>query len=527
MRLPDYLRVNGLRWTLRRVGEKAADRVFRRWDREWRRTGADRIPDGPEPDAGLISLLIPVYNTDPAMLQALLGSLSAQRYPHWEACVCLAGDRPETADVLDRAAAADPRIRVRRARENAGIAGNTNACLSMAGGAWVVLCDHDDLLPPSALWEVAEAIAAGDADVIYTDEDKITADGRLHTDVHRKPDFCPDTLRSMNYVCHLLAARRGLMERIGGERPAFDGSQDHDLILRLSEETDRIRHIPSVCYHWRTVGSSMSHQRLDRCLDAAARAVTEHMTRIGWAGEALPENGVLRLRYDLRPLTAVALVIGRDPERTAHCADALRAVLPEGTPVRTEVTDSRFAAMNRMAAEADEDLLLFADEACEGFGPGFLGELAMYAQRPDVGTVTPMLTDRRGHIAHAGFTSSPALGLRCRDEGLPARAGGPQRLNHVSHNVGAVSPACFLVRRAAWVPLDEGYRTAFGLADACLRMSRSGLRHVFTPHARAVCADCPDALLPGRTRDAEDLRRFRLAWPDWRDPCLNPALTDT
>lgn len=522
MRAADYLRRNGARWTLRRARQKAGERLLRRWDRTWRRLSAP--PAHPDiPDAGLISVLIPVYNTDPAMLRALLDSLLAQTYPHWEACICLSGDRPETAAAAD--AYADPRIRVRRC-ENEGISGNTNRALAMAEGGWTVLCDHDDLLPADALRTVAEAIARGDADVIYTDEDKVTENGRLHTDPHLKPDFCPDTLRSMNYVCHLLAARRELMEAVGGERPAFDGAQDHDLILRLSERTDRIRHIPAVCYHWRTVAGSMSHRKLDRCLDASARAVTEHMARIGFPGTAVPEGGVLRLRWDLLPLTGAACVTARDEAEGERCAAALRAVLPPEVPVRTAVCGNRYAAMNRFAAEEKADLLLFADARCRDFSPGFWEELAMYAQRPDVGAVTPMLTSRRGRIAHAGFAVAGPSGLLCRNEGLDARAGGAFRLNSVSHNVGAVSPACLMIRREAWLPADEAYRTAFGMADACLRMTAAGLCHVYTPHARAVCEGCPDALLPGTERDAEDLRRFLQAWPDRRDPCWNPGISD-
>ena len=517
MRPLAYLRLHGPGWTLRRAGQKAGERILRRWDRQWRRLS--RTPMAGElPDAGLISVLIPVYDTDPGMLRALLDSLTAQTYPRWEACVCLTGTRPETAAVLEERAAAEPRLRIMRA-PNGGIAANTNRALSMAAGDWTVLCDHDDLLPPDALRAVAECIAQGGADVIYTDEDKVTADGRLHTDPHRKPDFCPDTLRSLNYVCHLLAARRDLMAEIGGERPDFDGAQDHDLILRLSERTDRIAHVPAICYHWRAVAGSMSHTRLERCLDASARAVEEHMARIGWPGTARTENGMLRLRYDLRPLTAAACVFARSEDEAERCASALRAVLPAGVPVRAAVGPDSAAAMNRFAAGEEADLLLMADARCGSFSPGFFEELAMYAQRPDVGAVTPMLTDRRGRIVHAGFVRDARAGLRCRNEGLAARAGGPWRLNLVSHNVAAVGPACLMVRRAAWVPLDEAYRTGFGIADACLRMADNGLRHVYTPHARAVCADAADALLTGRKRDEDDLRRFRARRPDWRDPC--------
>ncbi len=282
-RFRQYAQTNGLAYALHRAAEKTGERFSRSWDRTWQRLKPDeetlqRQRDS-QPAAGLISVVIPVYRTDPDFLDELAESLTAQTYLNWEACLYVTGDREETEEAVRRAAVLDRRIRVQRGLVNEGISGNTNRAVAMARGEWIAFCDHDDLLPQDALWMLAEEISLGKADVIYTDEDKIR--GRLHTDPHLKPDFCPDTLRSVNYVCHLMAARKSLIEEVGGLRPACDGSQDHDLILRLSEKTDRIRHLAFIGYHWRSVPTSFSGTAAEACQQAAARAVESHMARIG------------------------------------------------------------------------------------------------------------------------------------------------------------------------------------------------------------------------------------------------------
>ncbi len=527
-RFKSYSEDNGMRYAVRRAGEKAAERVNRGWDKTWRLISADdetlqRQRDA-QPDAGLISVAIPVYNTDPDMLLALAESLTAQTYQRWEACMFVAGDSIPTEEALSRIAGMDPRLRILHGSVNEGIAGNTNHAVGMSMGDWVALCDHDDLLPPEALWMVASEIAKGDADVIYTDEDRIDPAGRVHSEPHLKPDFAPDTLRSMNYICHLMAVRRTLLEEVGGERTGFDGSQDHDLALRLAEKTARFRRVPVVGYHWRIVENSVSHLHADRCLEASARAVAEHMERTGWYGTAEPYKGVLRLRYELRDLAAAVFVTAASEQEALPCVKALKAVLPERVTVAAAVGADRFAAMNRAAARSDAALIMFVDASVRGFTPGFFEELAMYAQRTDVGMVTPMLVNGSGRITHAGFIVNASGGLRCRNQGLPREAGGHYRLNHVSHNVGAVSPACFMVRRSEWLPLDPAYHTAFATADACMAMNAKGLHHVFTPHAQAVCTGPEELLLLKEERNADDRLLFNRHWGDTPDPCWNPLL---
>ena len=222
-----------------------------------------------------LSFLIPTYNTPPELLRALADSLLHQSCGAWEACFYDgASTRADTRELLQALTQEDNRFRVTFGAENRGIAGNTNAALTMATGKFVALCDHDDLLAPDAVRCILEAAQDG-ADFVYTDEDKVSADGTHFFEPHLKPDFAPDSLRSGNYICHITAASRALMNAVGGLRPGFDGSQDHDLALRLSENAAKITHIPRILYHWRMLDTSFSHQKAQTCADAAARAVAD------------------------------------------------------------------------------------------------------------------------------------------------------------------------------------------------------------------------------------------------------------
>lgn len=467
-RIRAYCKKHGAGYTMKRAAEIALEKMLHVGHRAYLAQRADETElsrqRAHQPQAGLISVVVPLYNTRPAFLRDLTESLLAQTYRNWEAVLLDGGSTSaETAHAL-AAIPADPRLRVIRSEQNAGISGNTNRAVTYANGAYIAFCDHDDVLAPDALWRMAEAIEREGPDLLYSDEDKLTEDGRWHTDPHRKPDFCPDNLRSGNYICHLTVMKRSLFEHLGGLRSAFDGSQDHDLMLRVSEVTDKICHVPHILYHWRTVASSASHTHLERCLAAAANAVGEHMARIGHPGRCSVEDGVLRLQYDVTENVTV---------------DTIRVPLRE-----------RYAFMNRAAAASTADLLFFVGEEVEGLNEGFTEELMGYACRSDVGAVTPMLTDTRGRVTHAGFRLHKGLPVS-RNRGLPAHSGGWHAMNRTSHNVLAVSACCVMIRRDHFIPFEESCADGLGAVDWCLRLRNLGLRHVYTPHARAVCTNKP------------------------------------
>lgn len=420
-RVRAYVRMHGAGYTLHRAGEMLAARVLLRDEWRFRREKASKRELAaqrahPFPNVR-ISVVVPVFNTRPKFLRALADSLLSQTHGVWEVCLYDGGSTSaETRRALEAIAARDSRFRIAFGAENAGISGNTNRAIKMAAGEYIALCDHDDVLAPDALWRIAEAIDAHHPDVLYTDEDKLTAHGAIHVDAHRKPDFCPDNLRSGNYICHLSVIRRTLLDAIGGLRPAFDGSQDHDLMLRACERADGVIHIPRVLYHWRTLRGSMSHTKLAVCLDAAARAVEESMRRNGFPGTCRVEDGVLRLRYDVGDFTVAALRLARD----ASAAD-----------------------VNRLAADSSADMLLFLRGDTAAPDADGLREMMMYAQRPDVCAVVPLVADARNRVLHAGYDILPDGTVRSRNRGLPVSAGGWHGMNRTSYNVTAVSPMCF------------------------------------------------------------------------------------
>ena len=527
-RVKDYAAYHGAGYTLRRAAEKLWERTLHPYERVWRgmRTPESELEAQRQspPAAGLISVLIPVYNTEPALLRALAASLQAQTYPDWEACLyddC--STRAETLSALDEIGALDGRLHVHHGERNQGISGSTNSAAALAAGEWLALCDHDDLLEPDALWQVARVIAQEQPDLIYSDEDKVTENGRWHTDPHFKPDFCPDNLRAGNYICHLMVVRKALFKQVGGLRGAFNGSQDHDLALRCTEVTRRVAHIPRVLYHWRTVRSSVSHQNLMRCVEASRRAVEEHMARIGWPGQAEIQRGNLRLRYEIKGAPSVdVFVMAAAGQNAQACADMLAADSwpDKQVSVISAGQDDRYAAMNRAAASSLADMLLFVDASVTDASDGLIEELMMYAQRDDVGAVTPRLLSRRGRITHGGFAVGMEGLAQCREQNLPSHANGWHLLMQTSHNVAAVSAACVMIRRDHFIPFDEGYREGLGAVDWSLSLIQRGLRHVFTPHGQGVC-ESGALLLTGRARHEADAARFAARWPGVQDPCYS------
>ena len=535
-RVLSYIDRHGLSHTVRRAWEKACDRIFLRYERLWRATRTTEevlqymrrtpIHDG----VGLFSILVPVYNTEPSFLRALAESFRAQTYPVWEACLYDGmSTRPETIAVLDELAQADSRFKVVHGTANDGISGNTNHALEMATGEWIALCDHDDLYEPDALYRMAEYIRNLQPDMLYSDEDFIDASGKVHTSPHFKPDFCPDTLRSGNYICHLMVMRRSLLKSIGGFRPETDGSQDHDVALRISEKTDKIVHVPHVLYHWRQFGGSMSHQQLERCLNAGARAVEEHIARIGYPGKVTHKNAQLRIAYDIDRTASVRLVILHDQAD----GDVKRSpALTGGMPDRAVVTDVRkytgspWHALNEAAQAAQEDYIVFMSSRIAMQGNSWLDELQMYAQRSDVGAAGAMIVNLRGRVVHAGFAVRMEGLAQCRSLNVAAKNGGWHGILNTTHNVEALGLGCVMVRRETLQenPVNDAYEEGLCMVDWSLRLGVKKLRHVLVPFATGVCGNRAFAdkyLLTGKSRHDDDRKRCSSRWVNATDHCYS------
>lgn len=474
-RLREYAETHGVRYTVRRCGEKLGQVALGTWDRRWKREKASedtlRFQRENPPKAGLISVVIPVYNTKPAYLKEMMDSLRSQSYPRWEAILYDGGStRPETVSLLDREAAGESRFRVIHAAENRGIAGNTNEAIRQASGEYIALCDHDDLLTPDALWRMAEAIEKEHPDFLYSDEDMTTENGRRHMDPHRKPDFQPETLAADNYISHLGVIRAETLREVGGLREGYDGSQDHELYLRIAAHTRKITHVPYILYSWRKVGTSLSRTRLDQCLEAGCRA-NEDLSSIPVT--AVPVDRKIRLWYDFpRGKKTEAVIFGSTEEDCRAALEDLRLQAPWPDLTATlAVTDlgGLFEALNQAAEESAADYLLFLDAAGMVETRHFFRELLMYAQMDGVGGVTPVLVDRKNRISFGGWVKG-----KNDQEGLRNGAGGPRdRMNKV-HNVEGVSPCCMMVRRDQFVPFGKDH---------------PGRRYVYTPHAVFLCED--------------------------------------
>ena len=501
------------------VVQQLQNRPYREWIEQYDTlTAADRAAIAarvPLLPPRLISVVMPVYNPREMWLSAAIESVRAQLYPHWELCIADdASTAPQVARVL-ASFASDPRVKIVRRGENGHIAEATNSALALARGEFVALMDHDDLLPEHALYMAAEELAAHpETDLIYTDEDQIDARGRRFQP-HIKPDWDPDLALGQNMVSHLGIYRRSLLRALGGLRNGFDGSQDHDLVLRAAEATTapRIRHIPMVLYHWRRTGQgSFSEGAPERCATASRRAIASHLARTGADDAAVEQNPNLPLwarvvRRLPHPAPTVSVIL-RAHDRVELLDRSATAILetsfypavellvvdtggaepavldllerlaqdPRVRVLRDHDPGNTAAVTNRAARSATGEVLLLLDPDVDPNGPGWLEELVSQALRPDVGAAGAKLLYPDGRVQHCGLLLGVgADGIAGSYEALaPRHAAGYAGRLQLLREVSAVSGDCLAVRRGVFNAvggLDEhNLATAFGDVDFCLRL---------------------------------------------------------
>ena len=516
------------------------------------------------------SILVPLYNTPMAFLQAMIRSVQEQTYRDWELCLADGSDESHAGvgEFCRSAAEKDPRIRYRKLAENLGISGNTNACVDMATGEYIALFDHDDLLHPAALYEVMTAICERNADFIYTDENTFHDTPKDAYQPHFKPDFAPDTLRANNYICHFTVFRKDLLEKAGGAfRPAFDGSQDFDLVLRLTEQAKHIVHIPKILYYWRAHKGSVAESVSAKpyVVDAAKRAIAEHLQRVGLEGEVLDSAvpSMYRLKYRIQgePLISILIPNMDHADDLRRCVDSIRnlstypnyeIVIIENNSTQEATYDCyrelkadprirvvewdgpfNFSAINNFgfrAAKGDHILLLNNDT--EVISPDWLQEMLMYAQRPDVGAVGAKLYYPDHTIQHAGL----GIGLltlaghyhRHFDGNHPGYMG---RLIY-AQDLSGVTAACMMIPRRVYEEmkgLDESFEVAFNDVDLCMRIRKAGYLIVFTPFAELWHYESKsrgeDVAPEKRARFVDEVTRFQKRWAAELaagDPYFNP-----
>lgn len=505
----------------------------------------ERVTEAPAPDGGVrFHIVVPVYNTAGGMFDDLIASILGQTYAGWQLHLSDGGsDLAETLERLDEVSQRDARIHVLRSRTRLDISENTNAALAGLEDGYIVFCDHDDRLAPDALKEMALAIARTGADFLYSDEDLMM--GGWYVKPHYKPDFSPDRLRSNNYICHLVCVKASLLREVGLLNPAYNGSQDHDLVLRLSEHAQRIAHVPKMLYHWRQTRGSTSARSLDMCLERGRQAVQDQLDRLGERGTVTIDSKLYRCKYDIDGTPTVSVVLyAEQAGALSACLDALRGdgwpaletilvgpartgvSAPEARIVGTDAAAGCYAALAAGAQAATGEYLLFLD-ASVTLAPGCIRELLMHAQRAGRGAICPLLLYSRTRVATAGyFVDGPrdvTAILGPKDRG---RYYGLQGFGGTCSNVLAAPRACLMMRADRYQEaggFSAGYRQDLGDIDLCLRMDRAGLLHVYTPYARAHIRHDTRALLTRSPGDA-DAERFLLDWPQPIRDRYRPAL---
>lgn len=516
------------------------------------------------------SIVVPVYNTPLPALEQMIASVRAQLYPHWE--LCIADDNSTSPDVrplLERYAALDARIKVVIRSQNGNISACSNSALDLAAGDYVALLDHDDLLAPHALATMADAIARHpDADIFYSDEDKLDANGRRY-DPYFKPDFNRELLYGQNFINHLSVFRTSAMREVGGFRLGFEGSQDYDLVLRLVAHTKGpIIHVPHVLYHWRLYpgAQTFSSTQLERASLAARRALAEHLAARGQiAVVEAGAGGYHRVRRTMENWPRVSVVVPTR-DHADILGECMRGLLDQTDYPDLEIiiadNDSREPAtsafFDKMAArgvkivpcpgpfnyskinndavrQAQGEHLLFLNNDISVIEPGWLKEMAALMQERDVGAVGAKLFYPDGTLQHGGVTlgilgvaGHTSLGAARHFPGYFGQLG-------LARDVSCATAACLLVRRSVFERLggfDETHlKVAFNDVDLCIRIGQLGYRIVWTPYAQLVHHESKTR---GTDTSGEKLRRFqqevgymRQRWADVldADPYWNPNLS--
>ncbi|HIJ37820.1 MAG TPA: glycosyltransferase family 2 protein [Rhodospirillaceae bacterium] len=568
-----YYRAHGFKATLRKITGLPGYRVW------WRLYGRLRPDDRDAIQAALpklalrplISVVMPVYNPADILLRRAILSVREQIYPHWELCVVDDGSNdPLVIETLAELAASDARIKLHYRPANGGIVAATNQALSMASGDFVAFMDHDDEIPPEALFVLAKAIIDHpDAALIYSDEDKIDLGGH-HFDPYFKPDWNEDFFYSQNFINHLCAVRRSLLTELEGLRPGFEGGQDYDLVLRVVERLrpSQILHIPRVLYHWRQLSSSFSHVSLSAATDSARRAVTEHLARRAIKATVTPiteDDRYQRVRYPLPdPAPRVSLIIPtRDRvELLRQCVDGLldgtdypdyeiiivdndsqhpashayfAQLKRRGVRVLHHGGPFNYPALNNGAvAQASGDLICLLNNDIKIIHADWLREMASQACRPEVGAVGAKLYYADGTIQHVGVVIGMGGIAGHINQFLPRQELGNHQDVNLVREVSCVTAACLLLRKEVFAEvggLDEALAVAFNDVDFCLRIREKGYRIIWTPFAELYHLESASrgsdltAEQLARCRREEQFMRDRWGQALLRDPFYNPNLT--
>ena len=483
--------------------------------------------------------MTPVYNTGKRVLEECIASVLEQTESNWELCLVddCSTDRA-VHKVLQQAAAQDERIRVQFRTSNGGIVAASNDGLAMSRGIFVGLLDHDDVLEPEALAEVFAALQSNpDIDYLYTDEDLLGEDGRTR-EAFRKPDWSPERFRNQMYVCHFSVIRQTLLQEIGGFRPGFDGSQDYDLMLRVTEKARVIHHVPKVLYHWRIVEGSVAGDPDAKpyAYVAGENALRDHCKRVGIAAdvrnhEHLPGNYVItrQVPSDLPPVSIfyvdrheTAEVWGRLRQ---HSIETLASLKHSSTypslrinPIDIE-HESALALLNTAVNESGDEFVVLSSDKLEVDTPDWCEKLYSFMLQSDVGMVVPYLWTANSRLFHAGFNLRPSC-LETSGARISRDFTGFRAVFRCDREVSAVGAYCTMIRRDVFEQIggfDVRLPSPYAEADLSLRVRQAGYRVIATPHVHMWCFEDNNDYSSGRYRMIPD---FKERWSDQilRDP---------
>ena len=536
---------------------------------EWKRQRKVQFKYDP-----LISIVIPLYNTPLPFLKEIVDSVCCQSYTNWQLCLADASTSDESEGFLKKHYKHEKRIKYQKLDKNYGISGNTNAALELAEGEFIMLSDHDDILESDALYEIVSVMNRGkEYDILYTDEDKVSFDGKQYFEPHFKPDFNLGLLRSNNYICHITVIRSTLIKQINGFREAFDGAQDYDLILRCIEKSDRICHIPKVLYHWRSHPNSTAVNPESKmyAFEAGRKALQEHYERIGITAkvESLSALGYYKTTFKIEnePLVSIIIPNKDHVEDLVKCLRSIRKTtwsnyeilivennstdpktfeyyekictdFPEHVRVLTWKHSFNYAAINNWAAsQAKAEYLLFLNNDVEVITDEWIERLLGFCQQNDVGAVGAKLYYSDETIQHAGVIvgiCGVAGHIFCGQSRLSS---GYAARTLVSQDMSAVTAACLMVKKSVFQDVsgfDEKFEVAYNDIDLCLKIRKLGYRIMFDPDAELYHYESKSRGLEStpenQKRFQSEVNLFKEKWNDILekgDPYYNPNLTDT
>lgn len=506
------------------------------------------------------SILVPLYNTPKEFLLDMINSVKTQTYGNWELCLADGSDKEHSyvGQICKEYADKDNRIVYKVLEENYGISGNTNVCVSMASGDYIALFDHDDVLHPAVLYEYTKVVNECNADYIYCDEATFTGNSIDNMIVlHFKPDYSIDNLRANNYICHFSAFSRQLLEGDELFKSEFDGSQDHDMILRLTCRAKTVVHVPKILYYWRSHKNSVASDISAKtyAIDAAKRAVLAHLKSCDLKATVESTRAyptIFRIKYEIKehPLISIIIPNKNHVEDLQRCIDSIlqkstyenyEIIIVENNSDEKEIFDYykiiaehpqikvvtfkgefNFAAISNLGvANANGEYIILLNNDTKVITREWMEELLMYAQRQDVGAVGAKLYYGDNTIQHAGIV----IGLGAhRTAGHTHYREARQNLGYMgrlcyAQNVSAVTGACLMVKKSVYELVggfDENYKVALNDVDFCLKLREKGYLNIFTPFAELYHLESKSRGLDDKEEKAiryeEECKKFRERW---------------